>query len=372
MTPARPALFWIVTLALIGTAAVLLRDVLLPFVAAMALAYLLAPLVNRLEQIGINRGAATLLMLVGFLLAAVTALALTVPMLVSEITILFEKLPSYIDRLKALATDPNFPTLGKLVAMTMGEVEHSSGELMSLGAGWLSEALRSLWSDGRMLLSLFSLVVVTPIVTAYLVYDWNRLLGALDGLVPEPQRATVRRLAGEIDDTIAAFLRGQGMICLLLGLFYALVLRAIGLNHGVLIGLISGVLAFIPYVGSLTGLVLSVAVAIAQFGLSWPPILGVLGIFFVGQSVADYVLAPYFVGSKVHVNPVWLIFALFAFGYLFGFVGLLIAVPLAASIGVLVRFALKHNLAPAVDGSQPAPVRPEVDLGKTAPQQPWH
>jgi len=372
MTPARPALFWIVTLALIGTAAVLLRDVLLPFVAAMALAYLLAPLVNRLEQIGINRGAATLLMLVAFLLAAVTALALTVPMLVSEISILFEKLPSYIDRLKALATDPNFPTLGKLVAMTMGEVERSSGELMSLGAGWLSEALRSLWSDGRMLLSLFSLVVVTPIVTAYLVYDWNRLLGALDGLVPEPQRATVRRLAGEIDDTIAAFLRGQGMICLLLGLFYALVLRAIGLNHGVLIGLISGVLAFIPYVGSLTGLALSVAVAIAQFGLSWPPILGVLGIFFVGQSAADYVLAPYFVGSKVHVNPVWLIFALFAFGYLFGFVGLLIAVPLAASIGVLVRFALKHNLAPAVDGSQPAPVRPEVDLGKTAPQQPWH
>ena len=123
----------------------------------------------------------------------------------------------------------------------------------------------------------------------------------------------------------------------------ALALRSLGLNHGLVIGVLAGLLGFIPYFGSLTGLVLSVGVAIVQFGLTWPPILIVLGIFLVGQTIADYVLAPYFVGSKVHLNPVWLLFALFSFGYLFGFIGLLIAVPQAAAIGVLVRFALRET-----------------------------
>ena len=202
-----------------------------------------------------------------------------------------------------------------------------------------------------MLVSIFSLLVVTPIITAYLVHDWNRILVALDNLVPLAQRPTVRALAREIDGTISAFLRGQGTICLMLAVFYALALRWLGLNHGLLIGVLAGLLGFIPYFGSLTGLVLSVSVAVVQFGLTLPPTNSiVLGIFLVGQMIADYVLAPYFVGSKVHLNPVWLLFALFSFGYLFGFIGLLIAVPLAAAIGVLVRFALRQE---AASGAEP-------------------
>jgi predicted PurR-regulated permease PerM len=156
----------------------------------------------------------------------------------------------------------------------------------------------------------------------------------------------------------------------MLGVFYALALRAMGLNHGLLIGAVSGLFGFVPYFGSLTGLLLSLGVTIAQFGLTWTPILLVFGIFLVGQSLSDYVLVPYFVGNKVHLNPVWLMFALFSFGYLFGFVGLLIAVPLAASIGVLVRFALRQQPASTIDCNVAGELEPGVDLSKTLGERP--
>jgi predicted PurR-regulated permease PerM len=351
-------------------AAVLLRAVLLPFVAGLALAYLLNPLVNRLEQLGLNRAVATLLILAAFYAAVIALLVVAIPIITTEIALLIEKLPTYVNRVQALLVDPSHPSLGKILEMGIAQAEQSSSELARVGAGWLTEFLRSLWSDGRMLLSIFSLLVVTPIITAYLVHDWNRLIAALDNLVPAAQRNTVRALAREIDATIDAFLLGQGTICLILGIFYALALRTIGLDHGLLIGIVSGLLAFIPYFGSLTGLLLSLSVAAVQFGLTWTPILLILAIFLVGQSLADYALAPYFVGNKVHLNPVWLMFALFSFGYLFGFVGLLIAVPLAASIGVLLRFALRGHATAPSDYEVSAEFGPKVDLGTTLPRPP--
>jgi predicted PurR-regulated permease PerM len=367
---ARPVIFWIASLALLVTAVVLLRDVLLPFVTGLALAYLLDPLVSRLERLGMYRGAATLLILVLFFAGVILLLLLALPVLIGEISLLIEKLPGYVKRLQALAVDPSHPSISKAIGAGIEQAERSSGELASLGASWLSDFVRALWSDGRMLLSIFSLLVVTPIITAYLVYDWSRIIASVDRLIPASNRDTVRALVREIDGTVAGFLYGQATICLMLGAFYALALRAIGLNHGLLIGTVSGLLGFVPYFGSLTGLLLSLGVAIAQFGLTWTPILLVLAIFLVGQSLSDYVLAPYFVGNRVHLNPVWLMFALFSFGYLFGFVGLLIAVPLAASIGVLVRFALREQQQPmsAIDGVA-AKREPGVDLGKRLGEQ---
>ena len=364
--PARVPIFWLAALALLITAAVLLREVLLPFVAAGVLAYLLDPFVNRLERIGLNRVVATLFILVVFFAGLILLVLLALPVITTEMAILIDKLPGYFRRLQALAVDPGHPSMSKIIDMGMEEAERSSGELASLGAGWVAEALREVWSDGRMLLSIFSLLVVTPIITAYLVYDWNRIISALDNLVPVDQRATVRALAREIDTTIGGFLRGQGTICLLLGLFYALALRVIGLNHAPLIGISAGLLGFVPYLGSFTGLALSLAVALAQFGLAWSPLLLILGIFLVGQSLSDYVLAPYFVGNRVHLNPVWLMFALFSFGYVFGLIGLLIAVPLAAAIGVLVRFALRHSRGRASDGQSAEELRAAVDLDNTS------
>jgi len=171
------------------------------------------------------------------------------------------------------------------------------------------------------------------------------MISLIDKCVPPARRDTVRALAGEIDQAIGGFVRGQSALSLVLALFYAVTLSMIGLKHGVLIGFAAGLLSFIPYVGSLTGLVVSTCVATAQFWPDWKSILLVPAVFFVGQSLADYVLAPYLVARRVHLNPVWVIFALFAFGYIFGFVGLLIAVPAAAAIGVVTRFALQQYYA---------------------------
>jgi predicted PurR-regulated permease PerM len=202
---------------------------------------------------------------------------------------------------------------------------------------------------------------VAPIVAFYLLYDWDRMIAAIDNWVPPAQRETVRALAREVDDTIGGFVRGHSALCLVLAMYYAAALWLVGLNHGIVIGFAAGLISFIPYVGSLSGLLISTCVAIAQYWPNWTPILLVLAIFFVGQSLADYVLAPYLVGRRVHLNPVWVMFALFAFGYLFGFVGLLIAVPVAAAIGVLTRFALRRYYASPFYAPAAAVPRPEMD-----------
>jgi predicted PurR-regulated permease PerM len=191
------------------------------------------------------------------------------------------------------------------------------------------------------------------VVAFYLLHDWDRMVETIDGWVPRQHRETVRALAREIDVVLAGFVRGQTAVCLILGSFYAAGLSLAGLNFGLLIGLVSGVISFIPYVGSMTGLVLAVGVAIAQFWPAWTPILVVAGIFFVGQFFEGYVLGPKLVGESVGLHPVWLMFALFAFAYLFGFVGMLVAVPLAAAAGVLARFALRqYRASPLYTGGE--------------------
>src|SRR5262245_4086436 len=343
MKSMRPLVFWIVSFALVGATVVLLHHILLPFVAAATFAYLLDPVVNRLERIGMNRASATLFITSLFIVSLVFLLLLAIPVVGMEVAAFIDNLPTYIKSLRSLVVEPNHPWVHKIVDVASSQAEQSSDELARI----VPMFLQSLWSGGWALLSIFSLLVVTPIVTAYLIYDWKRILLTIDRAIPSEHCETVRALAREIDFKLAGFVRGQATICLVLGIFYAIALRSIGLNHGLLIGLISGLIGVIPYAGSLTGALLAVSLAILQFGLTWTPVLMVLGIFFVGQSLADYVLAPVLVGNKIHLNPAWLIFALFAFGYLFGFVGLLVAVPLAAAMGVLVRFALGQYFASA-------------------------
>jgi predicted PurR-regulated permease PerM len=181
------------------------------------------------------------------------------------------------------------------------------------------------------------------------------MMQTVDGWIPIPHRETVRSLARDIDLAIAGFVRGQTGVCLILGSFYALGLTLVGLNFGLLIGLVSGLITFIPYVGSMTGLVLATAVAVAQFWPSWTPILIVVGIFFAGQFIEGYVLTPKLVGRSVGLHPVWLMFSIFAFGYLLGFVGMLLAVPLAAAIGVVMRFTLRRYMASSLYTGEPEP-----------------
>jgi len=338
----RPVAFWIAVLAAVIVAVVLLREVLLPFVAGMLLAYLLDPLAIRLERLGMNRLIATLTIVGSFVFGVAALVILTAPVVVGELAYFIENFPLYIKRMQGLATDPNRPWLSKLVGEGLAYAEQSVGELTTLATAWLRDFLRSVWTGGRALISAFSLLVVTPIVACYLIYGWKKMVAAIDKWIPPAQRDTVRALAREINDTIGGFVIGQGMLCVILAVFYATALSFLGLKHGLLIGIAAGLISFVPYLGSLGGLVISTCVAIAQFWPHWAVIWIVPAIFFVGQTVSDYLLSPYFVGRRVNLNPVWIMFALFAFGYLFGFVGLLIAVPLASAIGVLTRFALER------------------------------
>jgi predicted PurR-regulated permease PerM len=357
MNRPRPIVFWIAMLAAVVAVVVLLRGVLLPFVAGMVLAYFLNPIGSRMERLGVNRLLATIAIIVAAVVAIAVLMVLTVPMIVGEISYFVESLPLYLRRLQTLATDPGRPWLSKIVGEGLGEAERSFGELTSLASSWLGDLLRSIWSGGQALISIVSLAVVAPIVACYLIYDWNRMIAAIDHWVPPVYRETVRMLASEIDDTIRGFARGQSVLCLVLAVFYASALSLIGLKHGALIGIASGLLSFIPYLGALAGLAIATCVAISQFWPDWTMIFFVPAVFIVGGSLADYALAPYLVGRNVHLSPVWMIFALFAFGYLFGVVGFLIAVPLAAAIGVLIRFALRQYYASSLY-ADPGPVVP--------------
>jgi predicted PurR-regulated permease PerM len=341
----RPIMFWIAMLAALLAVVVLLREVLLPFIAGMVLAYLLDPLATRIERLGVNRLVATLVIVASVIAAVALLLVLTVPVVTRELSYFIESFPLYVRRLHTLASDPSRPWLSKIIGEGLGEAERSLGELTTLATSWFGTFVRSVWSGGRALISILSLGVVAPIVACYLLYDWKRMVAAIDNWVPPTRRPIVRALAREVDDTIGGFVRGQSALCLVLAVYYAAVLWLMDLHHGAVIGVAAGVISFIPYLGSLSGLVVSICVATAQFWPDWTPIVLVLAVFFIGQCLADYVLAPYLVGRRVHLNPVWVMFALFAFGYLFGFVGLLIAVPAAAAIGVLMRFALQQYYA---------------------------
>jgi len=302
----------------------------------------------------VNRLVATLA-IVAFVVALITIVTvLTVPVIARELWYFAEHLPLYVRRVHSLATDPDRPWLSKIVGEGLNDTERSIGELTKVVSSWFDTILRSVWSGGRALISIVSLGIVTPIVACYLLYDWDKMIATIDNWIPPAHRETVRILAREVDKTISGFVLGQSCICLVLALYYAAALKLIGLEHGILVGAVAGLLSFIPYLGALSGLLVSTCIAIAQFSPDWKPIWLVLAVFVVGQSLADYVLAPYLVGRRVHLNPVWVMFALFAFGYLFGFVGLLIAVPLASAIGVLTRFALRTYYASSLYTSSPA------------------
>ncbi len=346
MTLQRQIGFWLASLAVFVLLLVLLRDVLLPFVAALALAYLLDPLADRLERMGMGRLAATIVILVVFLLVFVLALVLLAPLLGQQLAGLVQRLPADAAKLQALVLERGAPWLERLGGAKLAtEAQSSLGNLVGEGTKWAGSVLQSLWTGGTAIIGVFSLLVLTPVIAFYLLVDWDRMIATVDGWLPLDHRDTIRRLLHEMDVAIAGFLRGQALVCLLLGIFYAVGLSLLGVNFGALIGIISGFLSFIPYVGSLTGLVLAVGVAIVQFWPDWTWPLATLAVFAAGQFLEGNIFQPKFVGGSIGVHPVWLMFALLAFGTLFGFVGLLLAVPLAAVIGVLCRFALRQYLA---------------------------
>ena len=348
----RPVIFWLVIVLVFCALLWLLSEVLLPFVAGVALAYVQVPLADRLERLGMNRTVAALLIVTTVVLALLAIALLVVPYVMQQLMSLISTLPTHVSRLRDIVADPNRPWLNWLVS---GEQNKAVSELVGHASAWLTKFAYSLWSGGKALVSFASIVIIMPVVTFYLICDWHGMLKILDSWIPVRHRETVHELAREIDKAISGFLRGQFVVCLLLGLYYAIALTLVGLQFGLLIGVVAGLITFVPYVGSLTGLLVASAVAITQFWPEWQWIVAVVVIFLVGQFVEGNIIAPKLVGERVGLHPVWMIFAMFAFGYLFGFVGLLLAVPLAAAIAVLFRFGVRRYLAsPIYTGGQPS------------------
>jgi predicted PurR-regulated permease PerM len=348
----RPLRFWLVTFFVLALLLWLLHEILLPFVAGMALAYVLSPLADRMERRGLNRTVAALLIVGIIVVILVATVLLVVPLLVQQGAALISHIPGYFKRVQGLLVDSNFPWLSWLGS---GDDKNKAvSELVSQAATWLLSFSYSLWTGGKALVSFASILIVMPVVTFYMICDWHRMVDAMDGWVPVRQRDTVRQLAREIDAAIGGFLRGQAGVCLLLGTSYAIALMLVGLDFALLIGLVAGLITFVPYIGSMTGLMIAASVAIAQFWPDWKRIVLVVVIFLVGQFVEGNVVSPKLVGERVGLHPLWMIFAMFAFGYLFGFVGLLLAVPLAAAIAVLFRFGMRQYLAsPLYTGEKP-------------------
>jgi len=209
---------------------------------------------------------------------------------------------------------------------------------------WIGKLLPSVLSGGLAIVNFLALVIITPVVTFYLLLDWDRMMGDISSWLPRDHAKTIHQIANDIDEVISGFVRGQITVLVILGLFYVAGLTLIGLNFGLLIGLGAGLVSFIPFVGAIVGLAVGGAVAVVQFWPEWHLVAAVLSVFLIGQVIEGNILSPMIVGDRVRLHPVWLMFALFVFGYLFGFVGMLLAVPAAAAIGVLVRFGLQVYL----------------------------
>jgi predicted PurR-regulated permease PerM len=341
----KQVIFWLGAAIVLIAFLYVFRSILLPFLAGMAIAYFLDPVADRLERLGLSRLLATIIILSVFVLLFIIGLAVIVPVLITQAGNFIERMPATISRLQELIASIDLGPLEAYVGQDGEGIRGSLENVVQQGAGVLTGLIQRVVASGMAIINLAGLLVVTPVVAFYLLLDWDRMVAKVDDWIPRDHVETVRGIFVDIDRAIAGFVRGQGTVCLLLGIIYATALTVAGLNFGLLIGLFAGFVSFIPYVGSLSGLVLALIVAAVQFWPDWTMIAAIAAIFLGGQFFEGNILQPKLVGESVGLHPVWLMFALFAFGALFGFVGLLIAVPAAAVVGVLVRFALARYLA---------------------------
>ena len=332
--------YWGIAAAVFVLALWLLGDVILPFLLGGAVAYMLDPLADRLERLGLSRALSVAVIAVFAVLIFALLVLLVIPTLVRQATELIATAPQLFGRLQDWL-NARFPELMDDNSTARQQVIAIGEAIQARGGEFLQTVLASFASVFNVVL----LFVIVPVVAVYLLVDWDNMVARVDDLLPREHAPTIRRLARDMDTTLASFIRGQGLVCLILGTFYAIALALLGLNFGLVIGAVAGFLTFIPYVGALVGGVLALGMALFQFWGEWWWIVAVWAVFQGGQFVEGNILTPKLVGSSVGLHPVWLLFALSVFGALFGFVGLLVAVPVAAIVGVLARFLVERYKA---------------------------
>jgi len=358
--------FWLVMFVALLGFLWLFSNILLPFFAGMALAYFLDPVADKLEKMGASRAFATSIILFFFVVIFVLFLMVLVPVLGNQFAGFLNRLPDLVKHLQSLVASTESSWLRDFIGVDGKSLQDNLNSLMQEGAGWVSTVLQKIWASGKSLVNVVSLLVVTPVVAFYLLFDWDHMVERVDSWLPLDHRETIRGIFTDIDYAVAGFVRGQGVVCLILGLFYAASLTIIGVNFGLLIGLFAGLISFIPFVGSIVGFILSVGVALVQFWPEYFPIILTAITFGLGQFLEGNILQPKLVGERVGLHPVWLMFALFAFGTLFGFTGMLIAVPAAAAVGVLARFGVNRYLESELYSGKPKAKRKPVPQRKSA------
>jgi predicted PurR-regulated permease PerM len=315
--PVRDQLrYWGIAAAVFLVVLYFLGDVILPFVLGGAIAYLLDPIADRLQRAGMSRGLAVGVITVLAALIFVVVILLVLPTLINQAVALFNTAPQLFTDLRGFLT-AQFPSMMDQDSV-VGQSLATVGDTLKSKGG---ELLNTVLSSAASLINVIVLIFVVPVVAVYLLYDWDNLVSAIDRLLPRDHAPVIRQLSAEIDQVLASFIRGMGAVSLIIGAF-------------------AGLITFIPYVGSLVGGILAIGLGLFQFWGDWLTVGLIAAIFLFGQFIEGNFLTPRMVGSSVGLHPVWLIFSLAVFGALFGFVGLLVAVPVAAAIGVVLRYVI--------------------------------
>lgn len=350
--------YWGVATAFVVFLLWALGDVLVPFILGGAVAYCLDPIADRLEKLGLSRVMSTIVITLSAVFIFIIMFLLVVPTLIGQLGQLITQIGAFFQNLPEtwagwkLSLETRFPRLDLEGEFLQNQLTAVGDAIQARGG----DLVAALLSSAQGIINILVLLVIVPVVTFYMLLDWDRMVAQIDDVLPLDHRETVRDLARQIDRTLASFIRGQGTVCLILGTYYAVALMIAGLNFGLIVGFIAGLISFIPYVGALVGGVLAIGLALfqwwggtevidgetVQFGINWLRIGIVAAIFGLGQFFEGNILTPNLVGSSIGLHPVWLILALSVFGSLFGFVGMLVAVPVAAIIGVLARFLIKE------------------------------
>ena len=328
--------YWTIAASILLIFLWLLGDILLPFVLGAAIAYLLDPIVDRLERLGTGRVLGTILILMAAFFVLFFIFLLLIPLVIDQFRLLAAAAPDLVTSVQTLVLNQiaSISPESEALNSTVSNLSTMAQEKLGIIFG-------SVMASAISLIDVIMLMVITPVVAVYLLVDWDRILEKINELLPLDHASVVRSLASEIDSTLSAFVRGMIAVCLVLGIYYATALSLIGLEFGLIIGFIAGLVSFIPYVGALLGGVLAIGLALIQFWGDFELVALVFGVFIVGQIFEGNILTPKLVGNSVGLHPVSLILALSLFGAFFGFIGLLLAVPLAASAGVILRFLIK-------------------------------
>lgn len=335
---------WLLAFLVFGLLVFLFQEILTPFIAGMAVAYFVDPIADRLEEWGLSRTLATTVLTIAFFILTLGALALLLPVLTAQILGFAGRVPLYFDHART-AIEPLIMEF--FDGVTREDIKEMGGNLATFaqqGFNVVGKLIQHVINGGTALIDVMSILVLTPLVTFYMLRDWDVMVAQVNDWLPRHRAEVIREQLRLVDETLAGFVRGQASVCFILGTFYAVALSFLGLEFGLLVGLGAGLISFIPYFGSILGFGVSIAIALVQFSGDWMQIAMVAGVFVFGQAVEGNYLTPKLVGERVGLHPVWVIFALMAGGAVAGFTGVMLAVPIAAVIGVLVRFGLSQYL----------------------------